>query len=152
MGLITNNLQVILVSHNFANVKGLTISLCTLFFFAKEEITLSFDFQARVKYLIMSIFNASFFSISCNSCAFFISLSSVVLIASFTNSAILNDRIALEGCVLFRDAPYFCCYFYHHINLRCRCHSNRQRKMNLINCLAVGYSWLTATNKELSVY
>ena len=57
----------------------------------------------------------------------------------------------LAGCVRV-DAPCFCVYFYHHINLRCCCHSNRQRKMNLINCLAVGYSRLTATNKELSVY
>ena len=45
---------------------------------------------------------------------------------------------SLAGCVRV-DAPCFCVYFYHHINLRCCCHSNRQRKMNLINCLAVGY-------------
>ena len=44
----------------------------------------------------------------------------------------------LAGCVRV-GAPCFCGYFYHHINLRCCCHSNRQRKMNLINCLAVGY-------------
>ncbi len=44
----------------------------------------------------------------------------------------------LAGCVRV-GAPCFCGYFYHHINLRCRCHSNRQRKVTLIKCSTVGY-------------
>ena len=45
----------------------------------------------------------------------------------------------LAGCVRV-GVPCFCVYFYHHINLRCRCHSNRQGKVNLIKCSAVGYN------------
>ena len=82
-------------------------------------------------------------------------LLSVVLIASFTSSAILNDLFAICNSRLLptnqivncdgrvrpiQGSPCFCLYFYHHINLRRRCHSNRQGKVNLIKCSVVGYN------------
>ena len=79
----------------------------------------------------------------------------VDLIASFTSSAILNDLFAICNSRLLptnqivncdgrvrpiQGAPCFCVYFYHDINLRRRCHSNRQGKVNLIKCSVVGYN------------
>ena len=81
----------------------------------------------------------------------YISLLSVVLIASLQTAQFSTTDLryaihgcyqrikAMAGCVLFRGAPCFCGYFYHHINLHCRCHSNRQSCGNLLKCSAVGY-------------
>ena len=52
-----------------------------------------------------------------------------------------SQRPVCDGRVRpIQGAPCFCVYFYHHINLRRRCHSNRQGKVNLIKCSVVGYN------------
>ena len=85
----------------------------------------------------------------------YISLSSVVLIASFTNSAILNDRFAICNSRLLSTNQIVNCngrvrpggraLFFSWKTLRLLpilesgCHSNRQSCGNLLKCSAVGY-------------